>query len=242
MNVKVTMMKILKSFLLFIQLGSFSWLRADALQKTTTGQRRRDFLSRAVSISSGAVVGIYVGGGGGSGGFAANQNVANVANAAAGSSNLVFYSSNSSGKQFQYADAKIGQGGEPKKIGDSVTIDFVMSSTGLSNGVKIYSTKDNNNGTPYRWVLGDKSTIAGLEQAVAGGDGVPPMLPGGIRRVIIQSGNGGGGGYDAKECAEGKDGPGPIPRGETYNRFKNTFCNPTRPDEPELVLDVKLLE
>jgi len=118
-----------------------------------------------------------------------------------------------------------------------------MSSTGLSNGVKIYSTADPG-GTPYRWVLGDKSTIAGLEQAIAGGDGVPPMLQGGIRRVIIQQGSGKG--YNVNECSGGaegnNDGPGPIPRGETYNRFKNVFCNPTRPDAPELVLDVKLLE
>ena len=66
------------------------------------------------------------------------------------------------------------------------------------------------------------------------------MLPGGIRRVIIQGGSAGGG-YDTKACAEGK-GKGPVPRDTTaYNRFKNTFCNPTRPDTPELVLDIKLL-
>jgi len=180
---------------------------------------RREFLTRAVSA---ATVGIYAGG------FVNNINIANAA------SGLVFYSS-SSGKQFQYADAKIGEG-EPKKIGDQVMINFIMSSTGLSNGVKVYSTTDPG-GVPYQWVLGDKSTIVGLEQAIAGGDGVPPMLPGGIRRVIIQQG---AGGYDVKECAEG-NGPGPIPRGETYNRFKNTFCNPTRADAPELVLDVKVL-
>jgi len=218
-------MMIRKSFLSFLQLACFIWLgTAEALQntKTTMGQQRRDFLAQSVSVSSGAFVGLY---------HAPNANAA---------PNLVFYSSDS-GNQFQYADAKLGEG-EPKKAGDTVKINYVLSSTGLSNGVKIYSTADPG-GVPYQWVLGDQSTIVGLEQAVAGGDGVPAMLPGGIRRVIIQSG---GGGYNVKECSAGSDGsnsgPGPIPPGETYNRFKNTFCNPTRPDAPELVLDIKLLE
>jgi FKBP-type peptidyl-prolyl cis-trans isomerase len=42
-------------------------------------------------------------------------------------------------------------------------------------------------GAPYRWKLGDGSTIRGLEEAVTGGPGVEPMRPGGIRRVIIPS-------------------------------------------------------
>ena len=42
-----------------------------------------------------------------------------------------------------------------------------MSSPSLSNGVKI--TESGN--VPYQWVLGDRSTLPGLEQAVAGGDG-----------------------------------------------------------------------
>jgi hypothetical protein len=183
---------------------------------------RRGFLTRAAP----AAFGIYA-----AACLPLGNSNTNIANAA----DLVFYSS-SSGKQFQYADAKIGEG-DPKKVGDPLVINYIMSSPGLSNGVKIYSTTDS--GIPYQWVLGDRSTTAGLEQAVAGGDGVPPMLPGGIRRVIIQGG-GNGGGYDTKECAEGR-GPGPVPRGEAYNRFKNTFCNPTRPDTPELVLDIKLL-
>jgi len=169
-----------------------------------------------------------------------------IANAANG---LEFFSAISSGKDYQYADAKIGTG-DPKTVGDPVMIDYVMSTTGAANGAKIYSTKDS--GIPYQWVLGDRSTIPGLEQAVVGGDGVPPMLPGGIRRVIIsgsaettvQVTNEGAApqklSYDVKVCVEGR-GPGPVPRGEVYNKFKNTFCNPTRPDSPELVLDVKLL-
>mmetsp|Transcript_47565 Transcript_47565/g.54940 ORF Transcript_47565/g.54940 Transcript_47565/m.54940 type:complete len:230 (+) Transcript_47565:91-780(+) len=188
-------------------------------------EQRRGFITRAVP----AAAGIYAAF---NSPFVGNTNNANIANAAG---QLVFSTSVSGGKQFQYADAKLGEG-DPKKVGDPVVINYVMSSTGLSNGVKIYSTQDS--GVPYQWVLGDKSTIAGLEQAVAGGDGVPPMLPGGIRRVIIAGASSNG--YDVKECADGR-GPGPVPRGETYGRFKNTFCNPTRPDSPELVLDVKLL-
>ena len=48
-----------------------------------------------------------------------------------------------------------------------------------------HSTKDVEK--PYRWVLGDGTTIKGLELAIIGGDDVPPMLPGGVRRVIIPS-------------------------------------------------------
>ena len=66
---------------------------------------------------------------------------------------------------------------------------------------------------------------------------MPPMQPGGVRRVIITSS---ALGYDSEECAEDR-GPGPIPRGETYQRFKNVFCNSQRPGTPELVFDVKLL-
>jgi hypothetical protein len=104
---------------------------------------------------------------------------------------------------------------------------------------------------PYRWVLGDGTTIKGLEQAILGSDDVPPMLPGGVRRVIIPSSMG----YEAlakplpgmqfQDCQEGK-GPGPIPpeltgAGEgAYQRFKNIYCNANRPYQPDIVLDIKL--
>jgi len=114
-----------------------------------------------------------------------------------------------------------------------------MSSTGAARGAKIYSTTDLS--LPYTWTLGDGSTIKGLELAVAGGDGVPPMLPGGVRRVIISSSKLG---YVARDCEEGR-GPGPIPPPSqamgNYQRFKNSFCSSIRSSQPELVLDVKLL-
>jgi len=201
-------------------------------------EHRRGFLTRAMP----AAIGIHAAS------FAfvsspANPLLGNTNTIANAADELVFYSS-SSGKQYQYADKKIGTG-DPKVVGDPVVIDYIMSTSGASNGVKIYSTTDS--GVPYQWVLGDRSTIAGLEQAVAGGDGVPPMLPGGIRRVII-AGNGSTTtgsttetklGYDVGECVESR-GKGPVPRGETYNRFKNVFCNLQRPEIPELVLDIKL--
>ena len=89
---------------------------------------------------------------------------------------------------------------------------------------------------PFRFVVGsDKEgelAIKGLEQAIIGGDGVPPMLPGGVRRVIIPSSLG----YEAlakpipgmqfQDCQEGK-GPGPIPpvpeAFEECQRFKNIY-------------------
>ena len=75
---------------------------------------------------------------------------------------------------FQYADVKVGTGAAPTK-GSKVVIDYVMSTTGARYGSKVDSTVDR--GEPYRWTLGDGSTIAGLELAIVGGDGVEPMKP-----------------------------------------------------------------
>lgn len=112
-----------------------------------------------------------------------------------------------------------------------------MSTTGARYGSKIYSTADA--GAPYRWTLGDGSTIPGLEEAVRG------MNPGGIRRVIIPSKLA----YQSssatirEECESGK-GLGPIPPASVavgeFQRFKNIYCNPDRVYQPDLVMDVKL--
>jgi FKBP-type peptidyl-prolyl cis-trans isomerase len=148
----------------------------------------------------------------------------------------------------QWADAKVGSGLAPRP-GSPVAIDYVMSTTGARYGTKIYSTADKN--APFRWVLGDGSAIQGLELAVQGDGelGVPPMLPGGVRRVIIPSTLG----YESlakpipgmqfQDCQEGK-GPGPIPpvpeAFEEFQRFKNIYCNANRPYQPDLVMDIKL--
>lgn len=149
----------------------------------------------------------------------------------------------------KYADAKAGTGQPITTKGSAITIDYVMSTTGARYGTKIYSTQDSN--TPYRFKLGDASTIPGLELAIAGGDGIEPMRPGGIRRVVIPSKLG----YESlaqplsglqyQDCQEGK-GLGPIPptdagtTAEYYQRFKNIYCNANRPYQPDLVMDVKL--
>tara|TARA_B110001452_G_scaffold242029_1_gene224553 strand:+ start:845 stop:1477 length:633 start_codon:yes stop_codon:yes gene_type:complete len=156
---------------------------------------------------------------------------------------------------FQYAESKIGSGSPPEE-GKRVTIDYVMSTTGARYGAKIDSTVDRQ--APYSWTLGDGSTIKGLELAVAGGDGIPPMMPGGVRRVIIPSNPTSNLAYSdlaipnknslqLQDCSTGK---GPIPpnaptssadmgAGE-FQRFKNIYCNANRPYQPDLVLDVKL--
>mmetsp|Transcript_53795 Transcript_53795/g.123388 ORF Transcript_53795/g.123388 Transcript_53795/m.123388 type:complete len:208 (+) Transcript_53795:47-670(+) len=92
------------------------------------------------------------------------------------------FSTSSTG--LQWADAKVGSGEAPKE-GSSVAIDYSMSTTGARYGTKIYSTQDKN--APFRFKIGDGAAIKGLEQAIIGGDGVPAMQPGGIRRVIIPS-------------------------------------------------------
>ena len=96
--------------------------------------------------------------------------------------NLIFQTAPSG---LQYADAKVGTGVPITQKGSPVAIDYVMSTTGARYGTKIYSTSDK--GAPYRFILGDGTTIAGLEQAIAGDEKVEPMRPGGIRRVIIPS-------------------------------------------------------
>ena len=151
----------------------------------------------------------------------------------------------------EYADAKVGSG-SPFRTGQRVAVDYVMSTTGARYGSKIDATKDRNE--PYSWVLGDGTTILGLEQAILGGDGVPPMLPGGVRRLIvpaelayIDKAKPAKNSLQVQDCEKGR---GPVPpnmpersgdmgAGE-YQRFKNIYCNPNRPYQPDLVLDVRL--
>ena len=146
----------------------------------------------------------------------------------------------------QWADAKVGSG-PPKRTGDLVAIDYVMSTTGARYGSKIYSTADKNN--PYRWKLGDGTTIAGLEQAILGDESMPAMQPGGIRRIIIPAELAYASlakplpGMQVEDCQSGK-GVGPIPPTpdafEEFQRFKNIYCNANRPYQPDLVMDIKL--
>ena len=166
----------------------------------------------------------------------------------ADSPNLEF-STSSTG--LKWADAKIGSG--PAFVnGQRVAIDYVMSTTGARYGTKIDSTKDRQ--APYSWTLGDGSTILGLEQGILGGDGVPAMLPGGVRRLLVPPelayadlARPNKNGLQVQDCSTGR---GPIPpqvaqsagdmgAGE-FQRFKNIYCNANRPYQPELVLDVKL--
>mmetsp|Transcript_13115 Transcript_13115/g.41935 ORF Transcript_13115/g.41935 Transcript_13115/m.41935 type:complete len:199 (-) Transcript_13115:167-763(-) len=157
------------------------------------------------------------------------------------------FSTSSNG--LQWADAKVGSGAAPQAP-SRVVIDYVMSTTGARYGAKIDSTAERQQ--PYAWALGDGSTIPGLEQAVAGGGGVPPMLPGGVRRAIIPSSLAYEGlarplpGLQYQECAGGF---GPIPPREVrpgdmgegaFQRFKNIYCNANRPYQPDLVMDIKL--
>ena len=111
----------------------------------------------------------------------------------------------------KWADAKVGSG-QPVQSGATVSIDYSIAST-AGRFPQIYTTKDK--GQPYRWTLGDGSTIEGIEKAVIGDEkeGIPPMLPGGIRRVIVPSALG----YEKlskanAKCIDGESGSiGPIP-------------------------------
>jgi hypothetical protein len=174
-----------------------------------------------------------------------------AADAASAGPDLQFQTSASG---MQWADAKVGTG-TPLKRGTTATIDYVMSTTGARYGSRIFGTADKD--MPYRWILGDGSTIDGLEQAILGkeGDGanengngngnaLPPMLPGGIRRVVIPQTLGfmALAESTAKCVQDGQPGPIPPPNQafEEYQRFKNIYCNPNRQYQPDLVMDIKL--
>lgn len=133
----------------------------------------------------------------------------------------------------KWADAKVGSG----SLTESVSFDYVMSTTGARYGSKIYSSVQTNE--PYRFRKGDLTTIEGIELAIFGSekDKIPQMLPGGIRRVVIPESLG----YVGSKCEKGK-GPVPSPSSafEEYQRFKNIYCNPNRSYQPDLVMDIKL--
>ncbi len=141
----------------------------------------------------------------------------------------------------KWTDAKIGTG-QPLNMGSPVSMDYSMAST-AGRFPQIYTTKDKD--TPYRWRLGDGSTIAGIEKAIVGdpAEGIPPMLPGGIRRVIIPSTLG----YQTlaapnTKCLDNSKLVGPIPpnEGGAYQRWAEFYCNPRIPYQPDLVFDIKL--
>lgn len=139
----------------------------------------------------------------------------------------------------KWADAKVGTG-QVLKNGATASIDYTMASTG-GRSPKIYSSKDLDS-APYRWKLGDGSTIVGIEKAILGDEGIPPMLPGGVRRLIVPSSLA----YKAlsvpnAKCS-GNSVVGPIPPLDdgAFQRFKNLYCNPAIPYQPDLVVDIKL--
>ena len=103
------------------------------------------------------------------------------ASAKPGPNGLILSTAPESG--LRWADAKVGSGDVPSD-GSITSIDYSMAST-AGRFPSIYSTK--NGDEPYRWKLGDGSTIRGIEMAILGdaSEGIPPMRPGGIRRVIV---------------------------------------------------------
>ena len=88
-------------------------------------------------------------------------------------------------------------------------------------------------------------SLQGIELAILGDDSIPPMLPGGIRRVIIPANLGYQSILNEKDpkCIEGKD-IGPIPPKNNsdggYQRWYQFYCNPRIPYQPDIVLDIKL--
>ena len=143
------------------------------------------------------------------------------------------------------AQGGLWRGRAAPRAGERVAIDYIMY---RRVGTKMHSTVEA--GVLFSFTLGDKKVIAGLEQAVGGGLGCPPMLPGSARRVIIPQTLG----YGVEDGAWQTtvlDGIGPVPpdfqwvdqfgeKVDSYLRFKNIYQNPNRIDQPDLVFDLKL--
>lgn len=146
--------------------------------------------------------------------------------------------------------------GTPPQMNQTVVIDYQMSKRG---GYKIYSTKDSE--MPFSWTIGDGSVIPGLELGVAGGEGVPPMLPGGARRLIIAQTTGLGYAETSKVDIQTESGgelgdlvkpraKNPIPpdfefelagdKANAKTRFLDIYQNKKATGQPDLVLDVIL--
>jgi len=145
--------------------------------------------------------------------------------------------------------------GTPPQLNQTVVIDYQMSRRA---GFKIYSTKDTE--TPFTWRIGDGTVIPGLELGVAGGEGVPPMLPGSARRLVIPQSLG----YaETKELKDISALPGgefgdiltlkslqPVPpdfdfkigaeNANAFKRFEELYQNKKRPNQPDLIMDVIL--
>mmetsp|Transcript_34616 Transcript_34616/g.81612 ORF Transcript_34616/g.81612 Transcript_34616/m.81612 type:complete len:276 (+) Transcript_34616:101-928(+) len=194
---------------------------------------RRSALTKAVTTAAGALV------------------LSPSASFAAKPNGLILTTAPNSG--LRWTDAKVGSG-EVLTSGSVCSIDYSMAST-AGRFPSIYSTK--NGDAPYRWVLGDGSTIAGIELAILGSDedGIPPMRPGGIRRVIVPNSLGFNSliqqneklspASNNKKCLAGNEGSiGPIPPKDApdgaYQRWYQFYCNPRIPYQPDLVLDIKL--
>jgi FKBP-type peptidyl-prolyl cis-trans isomerase len=188
-----------------------------------------------------------------------------AAYAASKNNGLVLNKDSSSG--LRWADAKVGTGTDTPRPGIRVSIDYSMAST-AGRFPSIYTTKDK--GEPYTWILGDGTTIKGIEIAIqgssatkdhdGGGDNnnfIPPMKAGGIRRIIIpntlgyndlisnKNGNNLSPASNNKRCIAGNEGSiGPIPPKDApdgaYQRWYQFYCNPRIPYQPDLVLDIKL--
>ena len=161
-----------------------------------------------------------------------------VAEAAAAPAVTFDFSTAPSG--LQWADLKLGTGVAPQ-AGSALVIDYIMTRRA---GEQIHSTVKAQE--PFSWVLGSGTVIEGLEQAVAGGGGVPAMLPGGARRVIVPMALGYGKSADDQGLmwqTAVRENLGPIPpenfewvdrRGDKVNsffRFKSLYLNPNRFDQ-----------
>lgn len=109
-------------------------------------------------------------------------------------------------------------------IGDKVTIEYTLGSTGARNGWLIEASTQH---PPLTFKLGttDDDIVSGLHEGVVG------MRVSSRRRLLIPA-----------KLGYLRPTDQPIPKGfAEYQRFKNIYLNPDRPYKPDVVIDVTLL-
>lgn len=70
--------------------------------------------------------------------------------------------------------------------GETVSIHYVGKNA--ASGREFTSTRDkniNNIGKPYTFKVGMKKVIKGMDEGVLGGEGIPPMKVGGVRKLYV---------------------------------------------------------
>lgn len=126
-------------------------------------------------------------------------------------------------KYYDFVTA-VKDGAATASVGDTVSIEYTLGSTGARNGWLIEPSTDH---PPLTFTVGDTADnlVRGLHEGVVG------MRVASRRRLLVPA-----------NLGYLRPNDQPVPKGfAEYQRFKNIYLNPDRPYKPDLVFDVTLL-